>query len=256
MEAFIKRTGWLAVLLCAMGVSGWSIFYIARHEGAPVLIALAAPVCFDGVALLCGYYAIQYLRKANSGVIPRLWVLVFAGASAYVNSWHAILDHESNFARLLWAIPSISAVVVFEVHTRLEKQTALARLNKTVPPLPAIGFLGWVLFPIKSYKAIRRLIAYQRGQMLARYAPGAFPGVSGPEGESSVQGSDSFPGITDSSGVVIESSEIVSLVSPAIIRQWARGKGYPVNERGSLPQELITRYYQEIGGGKSDEQTG
>lgn len=253
MESFIKRTGWLIIMACAIGVSGWSIFYIARHEGAPVIIALAAPASFDGVALLSGSYAIQYIRKNKSDLIPRLWVLAFAGASAYVNSWHAVLDHESNFARFLWAVPSIAAVVVYEIHTRLEKQVALARLNKTVPPLPSIGFLGWVLFPIKSYKAIRGLIAYQRGQMLARHAPGAFRGSEGSQSESIETGTDSFPGLTESSGTVIESSEIVPMVSPAIIRAWARGKGYPVNERGSLPQEIISRYYQE-NGGNSDEQ--
>lgn len=247
MEQFIKRTGWLAILAAAMGVSGWSIWYIAQREGAPSIVALAAPLCFDGVALLCGYYSLQYIRKGNSGLVPRLWVFLFAGASAYVNSWHAVLDHESNFARALWAVPSVAAVVVYEVHTRLEKHAALVRLNKAVPPLPAMGFLGWVLFPVRSYKAIRTLIAYQREQMLLRYAPGAFSRVSGQTGVSSEPAPESITGD-------IESSEIVSYVSPAVIRAWARGKGYPVNERGSIPQDIISRYYREAERGNSGEE--
>lgn len=257
MKNFTQRIGWTLVLGCCLGVSAWSLFYVARKEGAPVLIAAVVSTCFDGVALLCADYSLRYVRSGDSGIIPRLAVYCFAGASAYINSMHAVIAHQGNFARVLWAVPSIAAVVVFEIHARHEKRLALARLNKTLPPLPALGILAWFLFPIESFRTVRRLIAYQRRQMLARYAPGAFTRDSGPEADSLPDPAESNGTIGGSFAPEIETSQVVSIVPMAVIRAWALGRGYPVNSRGSVPADIIARYYRETSeGGNENEQSG
>jgi hypothetical protein len=197
-------------------------------------------MCFDGVALICADYALGYIRAGDSGIGPRIAVYIFAGASAYLNSMHAVINHETTFVRVMWAIPPISAIVVYEFHTRFERRNALAKAGKTVPPLPAMGFVSWVFFPLDTFKSVRRLVAYQRKQMLMRYAPGAFPGVSVPDG-------DSFPEVSDSSVSSLDSFRVSQIVSSAEIREWARGKGFRIPERGPLPTEVMQAYYTEKG---------
>ena len=255
----IHRFAWLIILACALGISGWSLFYVARHEGAPIPVALVVSACVDGAALVCADLAMDAMTKGYSAAAPRLAVWIFAGAGAWLNSYHAIIAHESSFVRVLWAVPSITAVVVYEFRSRSIRQGVLTKQHKNTPPLPTMGALSWLLFPRETFTSTRKLVAYQRRRMLERYAPGAFSGF--PEGKSesfsgppeSFSGPresfpappESFPGREESSLPVIESSSVSSIVPIGEIRTWAKGKGYPVNERGSLPADIIQRYYSE-----------
>jgi hypothetical protein len=245
MKGFINRFGWLVILTSCLGTSGWSLFYVARHLGAPIVISAVISATLDGVALLSADYALKYARSGDSGFGPRVTVYLFAGLSAYLNFQHAVISHEAKFAGILWAVPAIGAVVVFEWHTRWEKKASLTRAQKTVPPLPTLGFWTWALFPWQTLKDMKRLIHYRRERIMTRYG---LPPVSRSEGptavsfgevpESSVEG-------PESSAKEIESSGVVYSIEPAAIRDWARVKGYQVAERGSIPASIMAEYYRE-----------
>jgi hypothetical protein len=221
MNTFINRFGWLVILTSCLGTSGWSLFYVARHLGAPVPISAVISATLDGVALLSADYALKYARSGDSGFGPRLTVYLFAGLSAYLNFQHAVISHEANFAGILWAVPAIGAVVVFEWHTRWEKKASLTRANKTVPPLPTLGFWTWFLFPWRTLADMKRLIHYRRERIMTRYG---VPPISRSEPQPTVSFSEapeSLPESSESSPREIESSGVLYSIEPAAIREWA-----------------------------------
>jgi Protein of unknown function (DUF2637) len=245
MKGFINRFGWLVILSSCLGTSGWSLYFVARHLGAPIFISAVVSATLDGVALLSADYALKYARSGDSGTGPRFTVYVFAGLSAYLNFQHALIAGEPKFAGILWAIPAIGAVVVFEWHTRWEKRASLTRANRTVPPLPTLGFWSWFLFPFKTLADMKRLIHHRRERIMTRYG---LPPITRSEGQPAVSFSEppeSLPVGSESSTLEIESSGEVSYIRPSEIREWAKLKGYVIAERGSIPGNIMAEYYRE-----------
>lgn len=248
ISRLINRFGWLVILASCLGTSGWSLYFVARHLGAPVAISAVVSATLDGVALVSADYALKYARSGDSGFGPRMTVYLFAGLSAYINTRHAVISGEPKFAEILWAIPSIGAVIVFEWHTRWEKKASLTRANKTVPPLPTMGFWAWFLFPVETMRAMRALIRYRRERIMARYG---LPPVSRSGAQMGVSFSEAPESLGESSETVsqeIESSGVVSPIRPADIREWARVRGIPVGERGSIPADVSAEYFRYLNG--------
>lgn len=245
MKGFINRFGWLVILASCLGTSGWSLYFVARHLGAPIVISAVISATLDGVALLSADYALKYARSGDSGFGPRITVYIFAGLSAYLNFQHAVIAREGNFAGILWAVPAVGAVVVFEWHTRWEKKASLTRANKTVPPLPTLGFWSWALFPFKTLADMKRLIHYRRERVMTRYGLPPIVQVSRGTGESFGEVPESSLEGAESSPKRIESSGEVYPVDPAFIREWAKSRGYRVAERGSIPGDITAEYYKE-----------
>lgn len=236
----ITKYAWLPVLGAAMAISTWSLFYVGAHEGAPWPIAGLISVCIDGATLLCADYALKYARIGESGAGPRFCVYLFGAASIYINSMHAAIAGQPPFARILWAVPPVVAILVYERYQRWEKRMALARQRKTNAPLPSLGLLAWILRPIFSFKTIRATTSDQLERTLLLYAPRHFTRITGSK-------YDSISGVSETDEefpVTVESSDkLVSIESPSI-RAWARMNGYPLGERGPIPQNAINAYYR------------
>lgn len=245
MKGFINRFGWLVILSSCLGTSGWSLYFVARHLGAPIVISAVVSATLDGVALLSADYALKYARSGDSGTGPRFTVYVFAGLSAYLNFQHALIAGEPKFAGILWAIPAIGAVVVFEWHTRWEKRASLTRANKTVPPLPTMGFWTWALFPRETLREMKTLIRYRRSRIMTRYGVAPVSRSEPPPAVSLGQPPESLGVGEESSPLEIESSGEVSYIRPSEIREWAKVKGYVIAERGSIPGRIVDEYYRE-----------
>ncbi len=228
----ITKFAWLLVLGAALTMSAWSLYYVLRHAGMPPYYAVSTFVVFDGAALLCGDYALKFARVGESGIGARVGMYVFAGASAYINSMHASIAGEPEFYHVVWALPPIIAVAVYEIHTRWERRYALNRTNKK---LPALGILTWALHPVRCYRVIRRVTLYQAQRVLALYAPGAF----NPEKETSSGSFGEFPGEFPEFGEV-SPGFIPFAVSDA--RVWARSQGYQIADRGPVPMNVIEQY--------------
>lgn len=241
MQKFLTRFGWLIILAGTLSISWWSLYFVARHEGAPPLIAGIVSTAFDGVALLSADYALRYARLGLSGIGPRITVYLFAAMSAYINSRHAVIDHQPQFVELLWGVPSIGAILVYEFHVRWERRNALARAGRVAAPLPTYGIWTWVRYPWKTLKRISAVIDYRSEAITARHMP---PPIS--TSRQTLRETSADP--TE----LIDSSPKLSIVntgvSPEIIRQWAKSRGHSINSRGPIPADLERLYYSEIEG--------
>lgn len=234
MQKLLSRFGWLVILAGSLSISWWSLYFVARHEQAPPLIAGVVSTAFDGVALLAADYALRYARLGLSGMGPRITVYLFAGLSAYINSRHAIIEHDPMFAEILWAVPSVGAILVYEFHVRFERRNALAVKGRIAAPLPVYGLWTWVRNPWKTLGRISKVIDYRSTAITNRNIPVGFPGntqtlveTPGPNSELDT----SLPQLID--------------VSAEQIRQWAVLRGIAVNSRGPIPREIEQRYRTE-----------
>lgn len=219
------RFGWGVVLGAALIMSAWSLYYVARYAGAPVFAAGITSLIFDGAALLAGYYALKAARAGESGTAARAAMFLFAGCSAYLNSMHAGIDHLPVFARVLYGMPPVIAVIVYELHTSSERNRALSRTKRK---LPSLGLLTWLLMPLRSYRTIRSIVSLRAIRTL-RIAE------SGPNTREKETVSQSFSEFPDSS------SEFLP-VSISDARVWARANGYLVADRGPVPAFVIDAY--------------
>jgi hypothetical protein len=241
MSKLLARFGWLIILAGTLSISWWSLYFVARYEGAPAPIAGVVSTAFDGVALLSADYALRYARQGLSGIGPRITVYVFAGLSAYINSRHAVILHEPEFAQILWAVPSIGAILVYEFHVRWERRNALALKGRIAAPLPTYGMWTWLRFPVKTLRRISAVIDYRSQAITDRNIPVGKTGNSGTQSETS----------EDSAELPSSSPKLFAVekgVSPEVIRQWANSRGFLVNSRGPIPADIERRYYSEIEG--------
>lgn len=246
VQKFLTRFGWLIILAGTLSISWWSLYFVARHEGAPPAIAGIVSTAFDGVALLSADYALRYARLGLSGIGPRITVYLFAAMSAYINSRHAVIDHQPQFVELLWGVPSVGAILVYEFHVRWERRNALARAGRVAAPLPTYGVWTWVRYPFKTLKRISAVIDYRSEAITARNIPGGISRSGQTPKETQTVNSEqvvSFP----------ELRAIDSGVSPEQIRQWAKARGHNVNSRGPIPADLERLYYSEQEGIKEAE---
>jgi hypothetical protein len=229
------RFAWAIVLGAGLVISAWSLYYVSRYAGMPVWAAIFTSTVFDGAALLAGHYALKSARIGESGTVPRAAMILFAGCSAYLNSMHARIAHLPAFAGVLFAMPPIVAVVVYELHTRQERNRALARTKKK---LPSLGILTWLLMPIESFKAIRTIVMLRAKRTVAD---------SQAMGNSRVieTVSDSSPVVSGSFGSgpkFLIPLEVESPLSYSDARRWAKEHDYLVNDRGPLPEYVLEAY--------------
>lgn len=246
MQKFLTRFGWLIILAGTLSISWWSLYFVARHEGAPVPIAVIVSTAFDGVALLSADYALRYARLGLSGIGPRITVYLFAGLSAYINSRHAVIEHDAMFVQILWGVPSVGAILVYEFHVRWERRNALARAGRIAAPLPTYGIWTWVRYPWRTLKRISSVIEYRSQVITARNIPG---GISR-SGETPSETLDPNSELIDSSPKL---SIVRGAVSAEVIRQWAKSRGHHISSRGPIPADLERRYYEELEGIKEAE---
>jgi Protein of unknown function (DUF2637) len=169
VHAFARGSLWIVVLVPILGVSAYSFFYVGRHFGVPWYIAAAISTCFDGVALLAADYSVKYAQEGLSGSVPRAVVRLFAVVGAFLQTFHARLGHEPPGGWVLWASLPIGAVLVYEIHLRWARRTALARAGATYPaPLPSFGLMTWLLFPLTTLSKLRLIVERRRAILVAK----------------------------------------------------------------------------------------
>src|SRR5712691_5807969 len=152
------RFAWLIVLSVTLGISAYSLYFVARHLGVPKLFAIGMSTAYDGTALLAADYSLRYAQAGASGTAPNLAVLGFAAVSAWLNSLHAVLGNELPAAIPMWAFLPVAAVVIFEIHTSFERRKALARAGIAYPaPIPKFGGWTWFLFPLNTLDQLRAI---------------------------------------------------------------------------------------------------
>jgi hypothetical protein len=240
------RFAWAIVLAAGLVISAWSLYYVSRYAGMPVWAAIFTSTVFDGAALLAGHYALKSARIGEPATVPRAAMILFAGCSAYLNSEHARIAQLPRFAGVLFAMPPIVAVIVYELHTRQERNRALARTKKK---LPSLGILTWLLMPIESFKAIRTIVMLRAKRTVAdsqaigdsrviETVSDSSPVVSGSFGEF-----EKVPREFENTGPkFLVPLEVETPLSYSDARRWAKEHNYMVNDRGPLPEYVLEAY--------------
>lgn len=159
---------WIVVLTPVLAVSAYSLFYVARHMGVPWPFACSMSTCFDGAMLWSANYSVRYAQEGLSGGGPRTFLRILCAASAYLQSLHAKIGHELPGSWLLWAALPVIAMGVYEIHIRWERRKALAKTGAAYPtPLPAFGFMTWILFPYSTLMVLREIVHRRRSALVS-----------------------------------------------------------------------------------------
>jgi hypothetical protein len=235
----ITRFAWAIVLGAGLVISAWSLYYVSRYAGMPVWAAIFTSTVFDGAALLAGHHALKSARIGESGTVPRTAMILFAGCSAYLNSRHASIAHLPAFAGVLFAMPPVVAVIVYELHTRQERNRALARTKKK---LPSLGILTWLLMPIESFKAIRTIVMLRAKRTVADSQAIGNSHVIETVSDSSQVVSGSFSEFENTGPKFLIPLQVESPLSYSDARRWAKEHNYMVNDRGPLPEYVLEAY--------------
>lgn len=162
----IKRSAWVLVAAVALGLSNWSLAYVARSWGVPWILSLPVSAVFDGVALICAGLALRAAQRGDSTFGPGSCLVIFGGASAWFNSWHAHLAGYPLAAAVFYAFPPLAAVAVTELELRADRREALRIAGRIAPPLPAFGGATWANLPWPAYQAWRKVMRHRLNEKL------------------------------------------------------------------------------------------
>src|SRR5215469_9902430 len=158
----------LAIMGWVLIMSAYSMFFVARHLAVPPFFACGMSAVYDGAAIFAAYKSLQYAVEGRSGFMPRLWLAAFVAVSAWCNSLHSILGHESRLAIPMWACLPIVAAAMFELHTSQARHKARARQGYQYPAMmPRWASHNWLLFPLHTLDQFRD-ISSSRADALAK----------------------------------------------------------------------------------------
>jgi hypothetical protein len=214
----LTRVGWLAVLVPALGMSCWSLFYVARSWGVPPWIAVGVSACFDGLAIVAADLALRYARThGDSGLGARLTMLAAMAVSAYLNSQHAAIVGAPWPARVLYAGPPVAACLAFELSMRYQRRGALRAAGRVAPAMPVFGRAAWALFPVRTTRALRAVVARKIERV-----------------EAEAAGRDLRP--------------VLAPAEARRVRAWARTQGLAVAAAGPVPDHIAQAYVAAVAG--------
>lgn len=232
----LTSLAWAAVVTTALAVSNWSLYFTGRHFGLPVPLAIVLSIVFDGAALVAGDLSLRYAREGSNGASPRAAVFALAGLSAWLNSYHATILHAPVQAHVMYAVPPVVAVGLFEMHHRFERRAALCESGRTTEPLPVFGVMAWTLHTWKAVKAVSeitgKIVSGRTVAMMARLDSDIKIAKAGETSRILSETRQNFNGTAGREAITA----------------WAKGKGIVIGERGPVPQNIRDQYMREITG--------
>jgi hypothetical protein len=188
----------------------------------------------------------DHTREGDSGFGPRLFVLILAGLSAWLNTLHAIYGGYPASSKPLWAAPPIVAVVIYEFTIRHLYRKQLRATGEIPSRITRFDRASWLLFPVKTYKALRVIVRHRRivtvslvtGQLFTE--PGRESGAN--PGTLALN-----PGMFGANPGQLPAGTVPN---PRDVRVWARRTGLRVGHTGPLPADVIARYLQAMTAGE------
>lgn len=153
----MSRLAWLLVLLMMLSAAAWSISGTLISWGMKTWLAYGLSLMFDAAGLICADYARRAVERGTAAGLPRIALLGFVAVSGALN-W----DHGQRIGGTPAGIglASISGAVelLFELHRRDTRDEQRAARGLVAERLPYIPFVGWLLFPVVSYRTIREAV--------------------------------------------------------------------------------------------------
>lgn len=182
----MSRLAWLLVLLMMLSAAAWSISGTLISWGMSTWLAYGLSLMFDAAGLICADYARRAVERGTAAGLPRLALLGFVSVSGALN-W----DHGQHIGGPVAGIglASISGAVelLFELHRRDVRDEQRAARGLVAERLPYIPFIGWLLFPVVSYRTIREAVGARIDAVDPLQQPDPTPVVAHQRGAAAVQ---------------------------------------------------------------------
>lgn len=231
---FLKRIAPVAVLASALSFSAWSLYFVSRHLGAPVPVAVVVSTIFDGGALYLADLSADHTREGDSGFGPRMCVWILALASAWLNRLHAVYGHYPTSSELLWMAPPIVAVIIYDLTLRFIHRKTLRATGRIPSSMTRFDTLSWFIFPIKTFKDLRNLVEYRRNRAMLLATGQLMPGTGDQSGRTGDQ--------------IGRTGEQLALTAPnpRDVRTWALTAGVPVGKNGPIPAHIESMYREDM----------
>jgi hypothetical protein len=157
VTALAMRILGFGVLGLALFWSGYSLWFVMCHFGVPSRIAVTFSAVVDGAALYMAFGSLQDAQEGRTGTGARLWVFGLVGLSAFLNSFHASLGHETRWSMAGWAALPIIAAGMYDYIIRKERRDALEAAGLLYPSLPRIPFTHLVFFGVRAYHSLKEI---------------------------------------------------------------------------------------------------
>ncbi|WP_282703227.1 hypothetical protein [Streptomyces sp. CC219B] len=155
MNRTARRLAMAVVSLAALLTTGWSLYTVARHYGAPTGIAAAAVAVFDGIAYMCLHLASEAAAEGRSAFGARATALSMAAVSVYLNITHADLIGGGVPAAALFAVPTLGLLAVSEMAWAGPRARVRAERGDQPYRPPAFGGWAWALAPALAGKTVK-----------------------------------------------------------------------------------------------------
>jgi Protein of unknown function (DUF2637) len=266
VSALIRSFIWLIVFPAALFLSGWSLYWLMRHWGAPPFVAVFASACTDGVAIYAADQCLSAIQEGSRGTWERVIVFVFALAGAWINRYHAIALGEPLPAQVGWAIPTLAAAVVYDLkHRKTRRKYRQKQYERTGQAYPDLG--TWLFFPFKSlawsmdyaWSSVPARTArhwWERDQAVVK--PEIAPKrplitlSAGPNLELNDVNTEPYP-VTNTNKPnpanrpnpkPANVTNLTGRPKPSDVRAWAKANGWPdLADRARLPRDCWEAYY-------------
>lgn len=148
------RTAWLIVLVMMLAAAAWSISGKLIGWGMDQRLAWGLSLMFDLAGLICADYARRAIERGTPAGLPRLAILAFVTVSGALNFSHG---KQVGGTVAAYGLASISFAVelLFELHRRDVRDEQRADRGLIAERMPHIPLLGWVMFPVRSWRTLR-----------------------------------------------------------------------------------------------------
>lgn len=151
------RLAWALVLGMLLAAAAWSLSGQLMDWGMHQALAIALSVMFDAAGLICAAYARRAVERGTPAGLSRLSILLFVTVAGILN-WHhgqqlGGLPAAAGFASL-----SAGVELLFELHRRDIRDEQRAARGLIAERLPHVPFLGWVMYPGRSWQTLRSAV--------------------------------------------------------------------------------------------------
>ncbi|GED89330.1 DUF2637 domain-containing protein [Streptomyces sp. 6-11-2] len=151
------RLAWGLVLGMLLIAAAWSLSGQLMRWGMNKGLAIALSVMFDAAGLICATYARRAVERGTPAGLARLALVAFVGVSGILN-WNPGNDLGGTPAAAGFASLSAGVELLFELHRRDVRDEQRAARGLIAERLPHIPFLGWIMYPSRSWATLRRAV--------------------------------------------------------------------------------------------------
>jgi hypothetical protein len=151
------RAVWAIVLGMLLAAAAWSLSGQLMRWGMSSWLAWPLSIMFDAAGLICATYARRAVERGTPAGMARLALFAFVGVSGILN-WNHGHDIGGTPAAAGFASLSAGVELLFELHRRDVRDEQRAARGLIAERLPHVPFLGWIMYPGRSWQTLRRAV--------------------------------------------------------------------------------------------------